>query len=45
MSSRIWRVAGVDDIHMDGALRWERRWGPGVTEIFCNDKLLLMVGR
>ena len=26
-----WRVAGVDDIQVDGASRQERRWGVSVT--------------
>lgn len=25
-------MAGVYDIQVDGVLRWERRWGGGVTD-------------
>ena len=27
-----WRVAGAGDVQVDGALRWERRWGVGSSD-------------
>ena len=30
-SGVIWPVAGAGNFQVDGALRWERRWGASVT--------------
>ena len=43
-SCRGWRGAQVDNVQVDGATLWKRRWGAGVTEKCNGDKQLLMGG-
>ena len=39
-----WWVAGVGEIQVDNAMRWERRWGAGVAKRYGNNGGLLMGG-